>query len=92
MKGREEKSLTDLELNEAVARKLGLEIYPQTFIPPYSTSMAAAWEILDHHGDWDMRRQNRGYFKCILYLPSEEYEAEADTAPMAICQAFLKLP
>lgn len=59
--------------------------------PLYSTSIAAAWEILlNHKGDWTLTRQN-DMFHCELFIPSYQQEAWAHTAPLAICEAFLKL-
>lgn len=71
--------MTDQEINEAVARKLGID--PKaTFsgvdnktgdlkfdVPDYCHSIAAAWEIL-------------------------EFVRNKYTTPMSICLAFLKLP
>lgn len=110
--------MTNEEINEAVARKLGkIRIYvnasgepterekavAQSYIPDYAGSISAAWEIVEHcrenmrfdtawiesHGDdgkpaWSARFWTPD-FKADVYV-------RADTAPMAICQAFLKLP
>lgn len=87
-------AVTDDKLNELVALKLGWDINPQTFIPHYSTDIKAAWEIVE-------------FMKCefdLMKMPSPptwwacfkknfgEFDGEADTAPRAICEAFLKLP
>ena len=64
-------------------------------IPAYSTDIAAAWGLWD--ADMTIHRQD-GQCHCIL---SPEYglcmelllskaSAVADTAPLAICRAFLK--
>lgn len=61
------------------------------FIPEYATDIKAAWEMLEQHiGDWNLIRQN-GMFRCELFVPSYQQDGIADTAPMAICLAFLKL-
>lgn len=103
--------LTDQEINEAVARKLGWIKQTREFEPwklsghegvmrsqyemdrefNYCTSIQAAWEIMEkyrfelwpsiHAGKWVCRPQGEGGIA-----------EEADTAPMAICEAFLKLP
>lgn len=102
--------MTNQELNEAVARKLGWEVTESVSDPndkcftppgnamdwgpeppPYSTSIAAAWEIVDK------------IFVVKLQKVSDEWQCElndargnsafdaSDTAPMAICKTFLKL-
>ena len=99
--------MTNQELNEAVARKLGHPIsggmialrstphQPEYQIPEYSTSIQAAWEIVEkikvtelfalcfHDGQWHCEINC-----CDGERPIDE---EADTAPLAICKAFLKL-
>lgn len=82
-------------LSGHVAKKLGRNSW---HLPSYSTDISAAWEIVEHLGncgitirkadpttkwfvsmfDWDKGNPNVG--------------SEADTAPRAICEAFLKLP
>lgn len=113
--------MTDQEINEAVARKLGwcacdheIEhhsagqskgemICSNAFCKcesiryaDYCHSIAAAWEVVEHLKE---------YWVGIRYKPSAQQfnavianddkalsEEVADTAPMAICLAFLKLP
>lgn len=109
--------LSDQELNEAVARKLGWEEHPYPhgvklwFHPIYATlpvpvkdychSIAAAWEIIEiletgwifklhHRIDW-----NAEFFhdEVTRHANDKRYAtSSADTAPKAICLAFLKLP
>jgi hypothetical protein len=109
--------MTNQEINEAVASKLGWRVahglgcmgvgtlitkpdgtISMTDVPDYCTDISAAWEIViksfksfylfwDKCTDtwfckWD--NQRRPMEGC-------RYTAEADTAPMAICLAFLKL-
>lgn len=96
--------MTDQEINEAVARKLGyieckcctpkewltLE-YSHCLLPDYCHDIKAAWEIAEKHkGDMSITKQN-GKFCCEIYIPSYQWNAWADTAPMAICLAFIKL-
>lgn len=141
--------MTNLELNEACARKLGYhEDMPMSSpvgdpcgflwikgsdtskhytLPPYSTSIEAAWEIVEYiakkldpngpleetrHPDGRDRFMGYGFHlehhsensceKWICTLPeivcappyeemNDHIQAEADTAPLAICLAFLKL-
>ncbi len=90
---------TNQEINEAVALKLGwFEVAEVWMCPPgsneifsklpdYCTSIAAAWEIVE----------KQEYFKLVYAASSWRCEMGkikeyADTAPMAICLAFLKLP
>ena len=98
--------MTPQKINEAVARKLGykeahgafLEPYPsQRLIPNYCTSIAAAWEIVEFV-ELPMTMGNNCVVKCKEWYcywwdnaNNSEAKEHADTAPMAICLAFLKL-
>ncbi len=95
--------MTNQEINEAIARKLGwngpdkygLFIDPKApagFIaqpcPNYCGSITAAWEMTK--GQYvRMVGNDHGWF--CTFSPEEGYEARANTAPMAVCLAFLKL-
>lgn len=68
------------------------------FVPDYSTDIKAAWEIVE-----SMKTRNRSieiwspmgdpHWVCRIYEGGEIIGGVgADTAPMAICLAFLKLP
>lgn len=109
--------MTDHELNEAVARKLGweLERHPNAItpywirgqetvdledLPDYCHSIEAAWEVVEHlhkleyHVEliaWPM--ETRKAYSCdITELGVDKHNfCETDTAPMAICLAYLKL-
>lgn len=97
--------MTNQEINEAVARRLGWEElhpnhgllskkiganqYVSGPIPNYCTDIAAAWEIVE---------KNPKYFSVSWDDDAEkwnagwfEIEALADTPAMATCLAFLKL-
>ncbi len=69
-------------------------------IPDYCHSIAAAWEVVEHlrRNDWQIRIDspcNTETWACSLMLITDVYnrinDINADTAPMAICLAFLKL-
>jgi hypothetical protein len=105
--------MTDAEINEAVAKRLGwtvklkcgprgkdgmtkdeINYFP---LPDYCHSIQAVWEvvasILDKKWDfklkWDIDYvSDRWAWFCVF----AGYKSQADTAPMAICLAFLKLP
>lgn len=85
--------MTDSELNEAVASKLGKDqagyLYPE--IPSYSTSIEAAWEIVEKQ-DFCKLIKAATVFRCKLGENYPGVEAYGDTAPRAICEAFLRLP
>jgi Phage ABA sandwich domain len=100
--------MTNQEINEAVARKLGWT-YDEKFqdwgnpqdekmlLPDYCGSIAAAWEIVEHV-KLPMQLGNNCVVKgsewyCFWWdnKNNREYREHADTAPMAICLAFLKL-
>lgn len=119
--------MTDSELNEAVARKLGwikeltkakviyeyagrtspAEFYqwrrPEGMLdamgpPDYCHSIAAAWEVVDKIKADGCRLEissplGEPHWVCQVYgcYGDFMYGAGADTAPMAICLAFLKL-
>lgn len=62
-------------------------------LPDYLNDIRVAWEILtDHCEEWTI--QCPGPFVHVD-LQTKDYSresAQADTAPRAICEAFLKLP
>lgn len=98
--------MTNTEINEQVARKLGwkaeivgfvddpipgapcqkVALYQNT--PDYAGSIQAAWEIWDHFNEMATLTKHNG--KWILSY-GRRFSIEADTAPLAICLAFLKL-
>lgn len=99
--------MTPQEINEAVARKLGWSIagvdpanyYSQRWIqsvPDYCHSIEAAWEIIASlEAGWlyELSTGFGGKHLCrFVHWEKGEFEESADTAPMAICLAFLKLP
>lgn len=90
--------MTEQEINEAVARKLGWDyrqhhwVDPKRFIetkhvPDYCHSIAAAWEILDHRNLFFLGKCLSGEYKADLGYG----EVVAPTPAMALCLAFLKL-
>lgn len=95
------------EIDEQVARKLGWKEYKCSYcpkehlgspdgieiIPRYSTSIKAAWEMVEkiphftlYHADIYSAKWKVSW----LGLEGVEY-AGSDTAPMTICKAFLAL-
>lgn len=103
--------MTDTEINEAVARKLGW-IKDRRFMDDhlsavgwgrgsefiqhpvdYCHSIAAAWEVVEwmlkNGHDFNMSCDESSFGIAWKY---DEYIVEADTAPMAICLAFLRVP
>lgn len=95
--------MTPQEINEAVARKLGVGNMDSIVINgklircplDYCNSIAAAWEIVDHIKSLAVRfdvELSCGQSRCqIDTLDEISVIGRADTAPMAICLAFLKL-
>lgn len=97
--------MTDSEMNEAVARKLGVwmdgALYHET--PDYCNSIEAAWEIVEFVNkdyrsifiDQIQRYENgkmTGKYYWNVGFDGCECMSDAATAPRAICEAFLKLP
>jgi hypothetical protein len=57
-------------------------------LPRYSTDIAAAWEVAQSRdGWWDLMRHNDGMWRCYI---DPWRSASGETAPLAICRAFLK--
>ena len=95
--------MTDQEINEAVARKLGFGEWIDQQVSKggnldwspkdYSTDINAAWEIVETMVNgfclWFVHGKYR--VKVLDEMGTGEMLSEADTAPMAICLAFLKL-
>lgn len=103
-----EMTVEELELNEAVARKLGksYEFYEhckgdkssticicgEGLCPAYSTSIEAAFELIDKLPYFVMGKDKNKW--VVVDGWDNDYSKElgkADTAPLAICKAFLKL-
>jgi hypothetical protein len=94
--------MNDQEINEAVARKMGWKkvrggwkrssasryqtIFGR-FNHDYTHHIEAAWEIINAKRYVKLERQ---YGKWICWI-GDDVGVEAETAPMAICKAFLKL-
>lgn len=61
----------------------------------YSTDIRAAWDIVE-----DLRAKKiiveigvwKEKVRCVIHVPGPRINEEADTAPLAICNAFLKIP
>lgn len=112
--------MTDSELNELVARKLGwvpapdkIDIFERHWIntttkrlvevselPDYVHSIEAAWEIVEARKNYRrdiviMGSYERDGYCCRLADMIDGKlvvsEGHGDTAPRAICEAFLKL-
>ena len=99
--------MTDQEINEAVARKLGLCVSctVQTHLhkmPDFCRSIEAAWECVLKMGEHaKVHVSYEDYlgpkYTCVIFSDGGggTYErlasTKADTAPMAICLSFLKL-
>lgn len=96
--------MTDQEINEAVARKLGYELVKPNWwqfpketgrgpVPDYCHSIEAAWEILLKVEYWSIRTMKGREDEVLVELGfGPLVGCWADTAPRAICLAFLKLP
>lgn len=106
--------MTNSEINEAVARKLGWKLIldegaphwicpncPKAHLcnPDYAGSIQAAWEIVEHMRKRELQvvlnLDSWGRNICSLYVRKEYRcvaQEEADTVPLTICLAFLKLP
>lgn len=54
----------------------------------YSTSIEAAWEVLNKFPRWTLERNGKGKYICLI--PAERiFLYVSSTAPMAICLAAL---
>lgn len=60
-------------------------------VPPYSAEIGAAWQVVERllHLEPDLVRTDRRTWVCTLYPGGKMAEAEAATAPEAICRAAL---
>jgi hypothetical protein len=59
-------------------------------VPPFSTDIAAAWQVIEHfyRAGWGAGAEMDGHTGCRAFVG--QFTAEADTAPHAICLAALK--
>jgi hypothetical protein len=70
---------------------------PTLLIPDYFHSIEAAWEIVDYLANKGLAvqlRQQKNFVHCEITRAegvSDWREANAETAPLAICKAFLAL-
>lgn len=106
--------MTDQEINEAVAKRLGwiktdltsVGLWKQPGstddqgvylrdLPDFCNRIEAAWEMAEKI-EWFCLEKNHDGSGWSVYDMAGTEEAtlicESDTAPMAICLAFLKLP
>lgn len=98
-------NMTDSEINEAVARKLGWTYFysgafsgwgkdalePTQAQPnDYCHSIARAWDIVEKMPTFVVAKLSSGW-AANPQPPGFLYLTKADTAPMAICLAFLKV-
>ena len=91
--------MTNAEINEEVARKLGAmpkkDDYDQR-PRDYCHSIAAAWEIVKQKElGWSLTKRTiypQPSWEACIFKDGKMFMSEADTAPMAIALAFLKLP
>lgn len=61
-----------------------------TLVPSYSTSITAAWEVLEKFPLWSFTKHAHN-FRCFIDPITRLGEpANADTTPLAICRAALK--
>lgn len=110
--------MTNSEINEAVARKLGWKEYecaPQYraehkaympvkhIMPDYAVSIAAAWELWEEMSEryfLTLETEAGEFGRNIVKIWKNDKtgagwvigDVYAETVPLAICQAFLKLP
>lgn len=95
--------MTNQETNEKVAHGLGWHRTSGTHngwfreshhlevptLPDYATSIEAAWEIIQHvRGYFALIRKENGQWVCWF---DDSSVSCAETAPRAICEAYLKL-
>lgn len=97
--------MTDIDLNRAVAKKLGrkfcacgdkehTEYVPSNHSPRnYVNSIEAVWEIVEHMQEQFTLQRLQDCKQWICTMNSQgENGVVSGTAPRAICLAFLKLP
>ena len=57
----------------------------------YSTDIAAAWQVVEQFKDYNMQLDGHGDgWTFHIFKDATCYEADAPTAPLAICRAALK--
>jgi hypothetical protein len=91
----------DEVMNMSVGREMDVTVgyhvmdlhAPPEIYPDYSTDIAAAWEVVNKSSSFmvTMQDEDLGYTKwyCEYATETGYFEAEADTAPLAICRAAL---
>jgi hypothetical protein len=66
--------------------------FEKTCFPPYSTSIAAAWLVVEHKSPVvSIKKTVGGWSAAVMYdHRNGTFEATAETAPHAICLAALR--
>lgn len=85
------------EMDELIARRvMGIKPPPSSdvwLVLPYSTDIAAAWEVVEKMGDKfdDLERGTGGFYMVTVYPgnPNMPIVVRGETAPLAICRAAL---
>lgn len=67
------------------------EFSEQEYIPNYAGSIQAAWEIVEHQKYAFSLARDAQYPLWDAWFAGGDH-VQADTAPLAICLAFLELP
>lgn len=60
------------------------------WLPFYSTDISAAWEVVEKFPAMQLFKYTTGTWVCCWGAEGKLFEAEADTAPLAICLVALK--
>ena len=96
--------MTNREIDALVAEKvMGLKFYhasgepdlvkvdgKKTDIPKYSTSIEAAWQVVEKIPNMDMQFCGDNWCKVTFGYKGDTFTIESHTAPLAICLAALK--
>lgn len=73
-------------------KKYPNQLFDSYELPDYSGDISAAWEILDYSYECIVRHPIREQYQTWIHDKDGSRWENADTAAMAICLAFLKLP
>lgn len=82
------------DLLAEIEEERGIGGYSEYSLPPYSSSIAAAWLVVEHFRAYELKTSDRNVKRimCRLWgqgIRARSGYAEDDTAPLAICRAAL---
>ena len=80
------------KLNIQIMKLKGISLDSMMTYKDYADNISTAWELLLESGDAHIALENNnGLWWCLIgEFPNTQWIGEGETAPIAICKAYLK--